>query len=458
MKKKYIGLTFTIASVLLGCNSVLAQNTTTVEEPKTDTLTGEVTKLRDEITVMKKLKFSGWIQTQFQYADQRGVETYAGGSNFNANVDKRFSVRRGRIKAIYDNGLSLYNMQIDISERNVQVREMFVKFTDPWTKSFSLTTGMFNRPFGYEISFSSSLRESPERARLSQSVFFNERDLGTMLTFQAPASSPFHFLKIDAAMVSGTGIANVNNLGGAVADPNKNTQNNTSGGNDFDFQKDFIGRISFSKTTKNEKFMISGGVSYYNGGYRTGNDTIYKDNGSQGFVADVSSSNKGSIVKRMHYGADLQVTVDFPFGLTTFRGEYVAGELPGLGYRTFNSVPYSQPVNPIYIRQFNGAYLYLVQRIGTSKHEVVVKYDYYDPNTKCSGVQIGSTIKTGTADVRFDTWGFGYLYRLDTNTKLSVYYDMVKNESTLIKGTNSLNDFSHDIKDNVLTVRVQYKF
>lgn len=260
-------------------------------------------------------------------------------------------------------------------------------------------------------------------------------------------------------MVSGTGITNVNNLGAAVADPKKNTQSNTSGGNDFDFQKDFIGRISASHTTKNEKVSISGGLSYYNGGYRTGNKQIWTDNGNHGFQVDSSSNNIGKIVKRIHYGADLQLTFDLPFGMTTLRGEYVMGQLPGLGYRTYNMVPYSQPVTPIYMRNFDGAYFYFVQRLGSSKHQLVVKYDWFDPNKSVKGTQIGEKgSNTSAVDVRFDTWGFGWLYNWDANVKLSVYYDMVTNESTQIAGTSSLNDFTKDIKDNILTLRVQYKF
>ncbi len=435
----------------------------TAKPVTTDSVHKEVISLQNELTKLKKLKFSGWVQAQFQIADQRGIETYTGGSNFNANTDKRFSVRRGRLKAVYDNGLSLYNMQIDISERNVQMREFFVRFTDKWCKTFSLTTGMFNRPFGYEISYSSSLRESPERARISQSVFFNERDLGTWLTIQRPEGKKLHFLKLDLAMVSGTGIAHVNNMGAAVANSSNNTQNNTSGGNDFDFQKDFIGRLSAKKVSKNKKITVSGGLSYYNGGYRTGNKFIYSNGidslGVKGFTVDSTSTNNGSIVKREHYGADFQLMIESKAGITEFRAEYIAGTLPGLGFRTYNMVPYSQPIVPIYYRDFNGANINLSQRFGKgNKHQVIVKYDWYDPNINLKGKEITGLNGTTTADVRFDTWGFGYLYYYDDNVKISFYYDMVTNESTMISDTNPIKDFSKDIKDNVLTVRVQYKF
>jgi len=99
-----------------------------------------------------------------------------------------------------------------------------------------------------------------------------------------------------------------------------------------------------------------------------------------------------------------------------------------------------------------------VQRIVKSKHQVVVKYDWYDPNKKLKGKEITGLNGTTSTDIRFDTWGFGYLYDWDENVKLSVYYDMVKNESTLISSTDKLKDFSKDIRDNIITMRVQYKF
>ena len=109
---------------------------------------------------------------------------------------------------------------------------------------------------------------------------------------------------------------------------------------------------------------------------------------------------------------------------------------------------------PIY-----GAYFYFVQRIAESKHSFVVKYDWYDPNTKVKGMEIGAKgSNTTSTDIRFDTWGFGWLFNFDANVKISLYYDMVKNENTQIKGTTSLNDYTHDIKDNVVTARIQYKF
>ena len=44
--------------------------------------------------------------------------------------------------------------------------------------------GVFNRPFGHEIGYSTSGLESPERATIIQYFFPDERDLGAMLTLR----------------------------------------------------------------------------------------------------------------------------------------------------------------------------------------------------------------------------------------------------------------------------------
>jgi phosphate-selective porin len=146
------------------------------------------------------------------------------------------------------------------------------------------------------------------------------------------------------------------------------------------------------------------------------------------------------------------LSIDWPIGITTLRAEYIQGEQPGVAANSLS--PQAAPTAAIYHRKFNGAYFYFIQNIGQSKFQAVVKYDWYDPNTEIKGLQVG---KTGTntknvGDIRFDTWGFGLTYRINAFAKIIVYYDKVQNEKTLVPG------YQTDIKDNVTTVRMQFKF
>jgi len=117
----------------------------------------------------------------------------------------------------------------------------------------------------------------------------------------------------------------------------------------------------------------------------------------------------------------------------------------------------------VYSRPFAGYYAYLIQNILQTPLQAVVKYDVYDPNTMVSGNEIAkavtSGVKTGAADVKYSTLGVGLNYRWSSNVKFMAYYDFVRNETTSnIVKASTLDDLSHDRKDNVFTFRVQYKF
>ena len=83
----------------------------------------------------------------------------------------------------------------------------------------------------------------------------------------------------------------------------------------------------------------------------------------------------------------------------------------------------------------------------------MAKFDWYDPNRDVAGTELG---KTGTnfsaADVKFNTTGVGLTHYFTSNLKALVYYDVVRNEKT------ALPSYKQDVKDNVLTVRVQMRF
>ena len=69
---------------------------------------------------------------------------------------------------------------------------------------------------------------------------------------------------------------------------------------------------------------------------------------------------------------------------------------------------------PTYVRHFNGSFFYFLQNIINARHQLLVKYDWYDPNTKVKDTELG---KPGTnltiADIRFNTLGVGYVYHFN---------------------------------------------
>ena len=406
------------------------------ENPGTDTITQTLEKVQSELQLMNRLKITGYVQAQYQKADTAGIESFAGG-NFGTNLDSRFTVRRGRFKLAYTNELSNYVIQVDVTEKGLGIKDAYASFTEPWFKSATFTGGIFDRPFGYEISYSSSSRESPERSRVYQTLFSGEREVGAKLTLLPPKASRFYFFKIEGGLFNGSGPTAV----------------------EFDSYKDFIGHVSFFKNMMNESISLSGGLSYYNGGWRQNTKYVYRMANS-GFVKD--SAKIGDKVKREYFGVDAQVSiVNNPLGITTLRGEYIQGQQPGTSAGSIS--PSVQPSGDAYIRNIQGGYFYFLQNILKTPNQLVFKYDWYDPNTKASGNEIGlAGSNTSAADVKFTTIGLGWIYRWNSQIKITAYYDIVKNETSnaiaAIEKNNTVKTWSKDRKDNVFTLRLQYKF
>jgi hypothetical protein len=106
-----------------------------------------------------------------------------------------------------------------------------------------------------------------------------------------------------------------------------------------------------------------------------------------------------------------------------------------------------------HVRNFRGGYFYFVQHVASLKHQIVIKYDFYDPNTKVSGLEIGAIgSNLSAANIRYNTLGFGYVNHINENIKLVCYYAKVWNEKTNLKG------FTSDVNDDVITFRLQFRF
>ncbi|GGB80637.1 phosphate porin [Dyadobacter sediminis] len=392
-----------------------------------------------------RVRISGYIQPQFQYTLQEGAETFAGG-NFSPMSNNRFTLRRGRLRVDYahlnknNDPTSYFVFQFDGTERGVAIRDFWGRFYENKFRIFALTTGMFARPFGHEVNLSSANRESPERGRMSQLLMRTERDIGMMLTVTSRKSLSWsQKLKLDVGVFNGQGM---------------------SGTSEYDSHKDVIGRISLKPTRIHALggATLSAAISGYAGGITSQSETVYKTRMKENAfraVKDSSDSNYAKVLPRKYAGADFQIFFPNRTGKTEFRAEYVFGkqtatsgssETPGV-YPVSNGVK-----DPLYVRNFNGAYFYFLQHLGSLNHLFVLKYDWYDPNSKVSGNALTNTAGFSKADLRFDTVGMGYVYVANESLKFTLYYDLVRNEKSALKG------FEKDVRDDVLTCRVQYSF
>jgi phosphate-selective porin len=420
-----------------------------------DLLQQKVSTIESTVNKLSNLKITGYMQPQWQFGQQAASLKVGSGNtseNGNTSAFNRFGIRRGRINFTYDDGgLASGVLEVNLGESangtstkavgisTVSIKKAFLNVKDPWFGSCVLRAGLFDRPFGNEVAYSSSLIESPERSRVVQNLFPDEQDLGAMLILQPASTSALNFIKFQGGLFAGNSL-------------NPETNN----------RKDFIGQIIASKPIgSTARWGL--GASYYNGGVYQGTANVYTMSGS-GFALDNTASNKSKYAKREYFGFDGQFSVETPIGMTQVRAEYMWGTQPGTSSSSSSPNIFTNPSGDTYIRNTSGWYAILVQDLGQSPFSLVLKYDNYDPNTKVSGDEIGATVGTGlakttNADLAYNTVGLGTLWRISPALRLQVYYEFVSNEkSANLASTDRTKDFSRDVLDNSLTVRLQFKF
>ncbi|MBS1773125.1 MAG: porin [Bacteroidetes bacterium] len=391
--------------------------------------------------------FSGYTQPQFQYTDGTGAKSFSGG-DFSPKSDNRFMLRRNRIRVdwAFNNKkgeLSTYFVfQFDITERGAFARDMWGRVFEHKLNMFSLTTGLFARPFGYEVNLGSADRESPERGRMSQTLMKVERDIGAAINFEPrKAKSGFmKHIKADVGVFNGQGL---------------------NGTTDYDKFKDIIGRV-YTKPVKIKPLHmeVTGGASVLYGAIGSQSawkyETVSDGQGGQKVMGDSMQSNIDKAMPRHYYGADIQIKFPSKKWTTEVRAEYIIGTQTGAA--TTTETPGTYPLTaagapaPLYIRQFNGAYFYFIQNIAGKKHQVVVKYDWYDPNANVAGTDIAAAKGFTAADIKFSTLGFGYIYHINPHLKCTLFFELVENEKTNVAG------YASDVNDNMMTCRLQYRF
>jgi hypothetical protein len=392
------------------------------------------------------IRISGYIQPQFQVASAQGAVGYSGG-NFQEFSNNRFMLRRGRIRFDYvhfdanDHPKVQFVFQFDGTERGVNIRDFWGRYWMGNKSMFHLTTGMFARPFGYEINLSSADREAPERGRMSQILMKTERDLGVMVSFEPQyAHGILKYIKIDAGIFNGQGL---------------------TGPAETDSYKDFITQAMIKPVKLTKGVKISGGVSLLTGGIRQWTAAVARmgtgSNGTPSFELDSLVTKIGDRLPRLYRGMNAQLQWSNTLGLTEFRAEHWSGT------QTATSMTSETPAGPVaagagigmtpHVRQFSGVFLMMLHRIGKSRTQLGVKYDSYDPNIKVSASAWGTSNSGLTgSDVRYATLGAGVIRQVTDNMKVVGWYEWVRNEETSMAG------FTEDLKDNVLTLRVQYRF
>lgn len=428
----------TLGSIIIAISLFATLNLTAQEEQKQDTLTqilNRLGNLESESKQDHKLTINGYVQAQFESTGKDGSVKSGMPRNETEKGDiNRVGIRRTRLKLAYKSNFASGQMELDASQKEFTLRDAYLKITDPWLQVASLNGGIFNRPFGYEIGYSTLNVESAERSRVITTLFPDEKDMGGMITLQGPQNTFWNNIKLEAGLFGGNGYRL-----------------------DNDNRKDFIGHLAFAKSTSNIKYGF--GVSLYDGFISQMNKKVYTASGN-GFSLNNDTANYGGFAKRSYWGIDANLAFTSTLGITTIKTEYIQGSQPGTASDTKspNVTAADFYKGDTYIRKVNGGYFHLIQDIGTTKHSITLKYDFYDPNTDVKGDDIGNSVssgltKTNKADIMYQTIGIGYFYRMNSNIRILVHYDYNINEKSA-----NLSGYNVNRKDDVLTVRLQYKF
>jgi hypothetical protein len=361
-----------------------------------------------DLSKLNKIKVSGYVQAQWESYGKDLVKT-----NDPTNT---FYIRRARLKFTYEalDGVK-FVIQPDFSTGNLSLKDAYAVVNIPKLKDFTLWAGQFNRP-DYEIEYSSGQREVLERSRFIRAIYPGEREIGVKLEYIG-SSVP---LKFQLMAMNG-------NFTGTQA-------------KDYDSGKDLMARLVYSIKLPDAGLGIDLGANGYYGGNRIKYDTFVS--GLYGNL-DSTSYKPGDYLDKNWIGGEIQVFADILGGLA-IKGEYVAG------VNSASSATNQDPKaklsdmrkDPTRLRDFAGYYVYLIKNIG-SKNQFVAKYDYYDPNTKLSG-------DAAKNELSYKTLTLAWQYYLNDNIRLSLNYEMPKNE------TNTTNP--SNLKDNTLGVRIQAKF
>ena len=334
----------------------------TTTEGKVAALEEQNTETKNDLSVLKKIKFSGYVQGRYT-AQQSLDETGAGGFS-------RFSVRRSRLKATYTGDHAQMVLQIDAVPTGVALRDAEATLFIPGTKqNMSLTIGQMKWPFGFEGPQSSSDREFPERTAVVRAFLPGERDRGVRFSGKF-----LGLLRVSAGVFDGNGTNNTGFIG-----------------TDNDKEKDLIGRVGFDKK------WISGGVS---GWY--GNTLGRRTTGPNPDVGRKAYS-------RNRMGADLQLYLDLlPVGGTALKGEYIAGST----YQRGGAEQFGVAAH--------GWWAMVVQNVGLS-NQVAIRYDSFDPQNSAEATENNGALG---ANNPVSTLGFAAIHHIGENLKITAAYEL----------------------------------
>lgn len=237
---------------------------------------GALKSTQADVSKLKKIGIGGYLQVRYQTYD------FTKENDNEDKFDDTFLVRRGRVKFTFKPTARTFAViQPEFAKNGVSLKDAYLNYAlgENAAISPSFQIGQQNWWFGYEVPYSSSRRETPERALFVRRFFPGERDTGAVLL--APSESDFQYA---LGIYNGTGI-----------------EVGSNSATDLNEAKDYLARLKWAAGD------LDFGVSGYWG---TGVWNKYE------------KGQYAPTVDKTRYGADLQ----WYFNNFTLKAEYIRGK------------------------------------------------------------------------------------------------------------------------------------
>lgn len=351
---------------------------------------GPLQTVISNVARIDKIRFSGYVQARYESfsetreaAPKTPASPSTPGDITQPTVADRFTLRRVRLAVAARPTEKIgVRWQIDgggpsgtgDTTASVETRDAWIDyfFTGSPATGHTATIGQMKSPFGFEVVQSSSVREAPERARVSRFFFPGERDRGVKI-----ASATRNRVFYEVGVYNGSR-------------PGRSAQNVNDNNND----KDVIGRI---RTTLAKRVDL--GVSF---DFGTSLRTVLATGELPRAGGPPGAANPYENTKRV-IGADFQW---FVRDGTVLRGEFMWGKAGGTNA--------------------SGYIVQLIQNVG-KKNQFVAKYDWLGLDDRVFAPVGGSGTPVGDAvsyDGTLSNLALGVVHHLDASTRLKLFYEI----------------------------------
>lgn len=356
------------------------------------------------------IEISGFMQILGQMGSA-GAPMKVGSERDAHSNEYRMGIRRGQLTAIRQKNGWMGRIDVGISEKSVV--PFFLYFRKTWESGHFIHAGLSPIPFGFELPFSTTKRETWERSNYISDLFPEERDFLVQAHFQQGWQEGKHLLSTDVALLSGEGTQIMNSR-----------------------TPKLLGKVEMTHK------MGSNSLTY----------------GFSGYWGQVPQAN----LNRTYLGAHLVSQLKGEIFQSRVSLETMIGNQPGSVASNSISGIYRNQIEAgkVGIRPFVGATLFATCRHRASQVEGVAKYTYYDRNRNYSKNQASNLYSTPGYGIGRDLYdGTSHTITLGTNwytgandkIKLSALYEINAYQTQ----TYSQEKLAHPLT-HLLTIGIQY--